>query len=372
MSTPRFHWFNPLNYDNRDLNPAPGKERKTTPDYRLDVVRAAERLGYESVLYMVGGYCNDPWLAAAAHISQTSKIKFIVAARPGYTHPAVIAHQVASFQELSNNRLWLNIVTASHEAELRGYGDFLDKDARYRRTDEFLEILTRSWKGKPFDFEGEHYKVEGAGLKKPLEVEPVLFSGGSSPAGQEIGAKWANIHLSYGEPPPLARERVEEVSERADKHGRKVEFGMKIHVIARRTHEEAWKEADRLLDGLDPELIAKQQKTINARASVGQARVQALNPGHKNDPEALKPYPTMWSGIGLTGAGGGSTALVGSYEEVAERIAEYASVGVTHMLFSTHPHLEGAYEVAEGILPYFRKPQETPQNVHELRAGAAI
>ena len=357
MTKPHFHWFTPLKQDNRDLVAAPGKERAVTPQYRADVVRAAERLGFESVLCMVGAYCNDPWLAAAALIPETSRIKFLVAARTGYTHPAVIAHQVQSFQDLSDNRLWLNIVTASHESELRAYGDFLDKDERYHRTDEFMQVLIRCFEGEKFDFEGKFYKVQGAGLGKPLAVKPRIFSGGSSPLGLDIAAKHAEVHLSYGETPPLARERVEALSELADKQGRKVEFGIKIDVIARETAEEAWAETDRLLEGLDPAHIERQQKVIQARASVGQARVQSLNPGRKDDPEALKPYPNIWSGGGLVGMGGGSTAIVGSYAEVAERIEEYRSIGVQHFLVSGHPLLESAYAFAEGVLPYFADPQ---------------
>jgi alkanesulfonate monooxygenase len=257
VTRPHFHWFNPMTNDNRDLQARPGQARIATPEYRVDVVRAAERLGFESVLCMVGQYCNDPWLAAAALMPETSSIKALIAVRTGYTHPAVVAHQVASFQELSGNRLWLNIVTASHEKELRGYGDFLDKDARYRRSDEFLHILTENWNGTPFDFEGEFYKVEGSGLPRPLAVRPLIFSGGSSDAGLELAAKYSDIHLSYGEPPPLIRETVEKASARADRHGRTLEFGVKINVIARRTSEEAWKEADRLLAGLDDDVIAR-------------------------------------------------------------------------------------------------------------------
>ena len=370
MATPHFHWFTPLKYDNRDLVAAPGKSRLVTPEYRADVLRAAERLGYESVLSMVGAYCNDPWLASAALIPETSRIKFIVAVRPGYTHPAVIAHQVESFQNLSNNRVWLNIVTASHEAELRAYGDFLDKDARYARTDEFIEVMKRCWTGEKFDFNGEHYRVEGAGLATPLAVEPVMFTGGSSPLGLALGAKHADIHLSYGEPPPLARERVEAVGEIADKLGRKVEFGIKIQVIARETSEEAWQEADRLLAGLDPAHIERQQKTINARTSVGQARVQALNPGRKDDPDALKIYPNIWSGPGLVAGGGGSTALVGSYAEIAERLEEYLSVGVQHFLVSGHPLLESAYAFAEGVIPHFRDRLSASQIAAPAEAAA--
>jgi alkanesulfonate monooxygenase len=371
MTKPSFHWFNPLNHDNRDLYTPAGRERAASPEYRIDAVRAAERLGFESVLCMVGQYCNDAWLAAAALMPQTQTIKPIVAVRTGYTHPAVVAHQVLSFQELSRNRLWLNVVTGSHEKELRAYGDFLDKEARYRRSDEFLHILFECWKGEPFDFHGEFYQVEGAGLPRPLAVRPKVFSGGSSSAGLELAAKYSDVHLSYGEPPPLIAQTVEEVGERAAKHGRTLEFGLKINVIARRTSEEAWREVDRLLAGLDEQVIARQQKNMASRASVGQTRVQAFNPGSKTDPDSLKFYPTMWAGTGLV-SGGGSTALVGSFEEVAERIEEYLSVGVRHMLFSAHPLLEGAYEVAEGIFPYFKDRTDVVEAAPMLRASATI
>jgi alkanesulfonate monooxygenase len=370
MSEAHFHWFNPIKQDSRDLAPTKDRARVATPEYRADVVRTAERLGFESILYMVGAYCNDPWLAAAAQIPQTEKIKFIVAVRPGYIHPAVAAEMVQSFQELSNNRLWLNIVTASHEAELRAHGDFLDKDARYERTDEFVNVLKRAWEGTPFSHEGKHYRVENGGLSTKLAVEPKLFSGGSSGGGVQVGAKHAHVHLSYGEPPPLAAERVKEVSEEADKHGRKVEFGVRMHVIARETSAEAWRETDRLLERLDPAVIERQQKIINARVSVGQARVQALNTGHKNDPEALKIYPNIWSGTGLVSAGGGSTALVGSYAEVAERIEEYLSVGVEHFLISGYPLLESAYEFAEGVMPYFQNRATKPVLTVDREAAA--
>lgn len=354
MGKPRFHWFNPLGFDNREQYTPPGQGRLVTPQYRIDAARAAERLGYEALLCMVGAYCNDPWLAATHLMPQTERIKAIVAVRPGYTHPTVIAHQAASFQELSNGRLWLNIVSTSHESELRAYGDMLDKPARYHRSHEFMAILNRCWQGETFDFTGEFYAVEGAGLAKPLGERPRIFSGGSSDDGIELAARWSDVHLSYGETPPQIRETVEKVGEKAARYGRKLEFGIKINVIARRTSEEAWAEAERLLANVPDEVIARQQQAMGARVSTGQARVQSLNPGHKHDPAALRPYPNVWSGSGLTGGGGGSTTLVGSFEEVAERIEEYVSVGVEHMLLSGHPLLESAYEVAEGLFPLFR------------------
>ncbi|PWB82625.1 MAG: alkanesulfonate monooxygenase [Methylocystaceae bacterium] len=356
MTTAHFHWFTPLGQDNKDLVAPPDKQRIVSHAYRTDVVRAAERLGFESVLCMVGRYCNDPWITAASLIAETSKINFIVAVRPGYTLPTVIAHQAASFQNISNNRLWLNIVTGSHEEELRGYGDTLSKEGRYERTLEFIDVLQRSWEGAPFDYNGEYYRIEGGGESSRLSVPPKLFSGGSSAGGIEVGARYASVHLTYGETPPLAREHVQTVSELAAKHGREVEFGIKIQVIARETAAEAWREADRLFDGLDSDYIARQQKVIRARNSVSQSRVQALNSGVK-DRASLEVYPNVWAGTGLVGMGGGSTALVGSYEQIAERIHEYLSIGVNHFLVSGHPLLESAYEFAEGVIPYFKERQ---------------
>lgn len=171
------------------------------------------------------------------------------------------------------------------------------------------------------------------------------------------------MHLSYGEPPPLAREWVNSVRQEADKHSREVEFGIRIHVIARQTSQEAWREADRLLERLDPQQIEAQQRLIRARTSVGQSRVQALNPGNKNDPQSLKIYPNIWSGTGLVGGGGGSTALVGSYAEIADRIEEYRSVGIEHFIVSGFPLLESVYEFGEGVVSRFAKnPVPSPQS----------
>jgi alkanesulfonate monooxygenase len=202
-----FHWFTPLHWDGRDLrNGRDGRSRMVTPEYRAEVIAAAERLGFESTLCMVGNGVNDPWLTAASLIATTSRINFIVAVRTGYTHPTVIAQQVESFQNLSRGRLWLNFVSVSHEAELRSFGDFLDKQARYRRSEEFIEVLNHCYDGKPFDYKGAHFQVEQGGLPAPLHTRPRHFTSGSSPAGLALGARFGDVHLSYGETPPMARD----------------------------------------------------------------------------------------------------------------------------------------------------------------------
>lgn len=331
-----------------------GKNRVVTQEYRAELARAAERNGFESILSITTHRNYDSWVATAALIPHTTRIKFIVALRPGFALPTLVAQQAATFQEISNNRLYINVVTGSHEDELRGYGDRLPKHERYERTAEFFEVLKLSWAGKPFNYKGKYYHIEEGGLPAPLAVQPKLFIGGSSPEGRAVGAKYADIHLSYGEPPPMVKEHVDRVSELADKQGRKVQFGILIPVIARPTSAEAWRETDRMLDSLDPAYVEKQQRYIRSRNSVSQARVQSLNPG-VIDREALKVYPNIWSGSGLIGGGGGSTTLVGSYSEVAERIEEYLSVGIEHFIIGGRPALESAYEFGENVMPYFRK-----------------
>lgn len=322
-------------------------EREITQAYRVELAQAAEKAGYDSILSITTHRNYDPWVATSFLAAHTSKIKFIVALRPGFAAPTLVAQQSATFQEMSNNRLYLNIVTGSQEAELRSLGETLDKSRRYARTAEFFDVLKASFKGEPFDYEGEFYSIEKGGLPRPLAVPPKLFMGGSSDQGRAIAGKHAEIHLSYSETPPMIRETVEKVSEEADKNGRTVEFGMLISVIARETAAEAWRETDRILDGLDVDKVQEYKSFIAKRNSVGEARVQSLSAGTDlRDRESLKVYPNIW-------VGANRTTLVGSYAEVAERIEEYTSVGVKHFLIGGRPVLESIQEFAAGVMPYF-------------------
>ena len=146
-----------------------GGDRVVTQDYRIELARAAERNGYDSILSITTNRNYDPWVATSFLAAHTSKIKFIVALRPGFAAPTLVAQQSATFQEMSNDRLYLNIVTGSQEAELRSLGETLDKDRRYARTAEFFEVLKGCWAGAPFDYKGEFYDIEKGGLGAPAQ-----------------------------------------------------------------------------------------------------------------------------------------------------------------------------------------------------------
>jgi alkanesulfonate monooxygenase len=353
MSTPHFHWFLPMFPDGRAIIPTGADARPPSLDYLADVARAAEHNEFESVLTPTGSGCEDPWLTTAALIQTTQRLKFLVAFRPGLTHPTLVAQMIATYQRLSSNRLIVNVVTGGNQAEQESYGDFADKDTRYARTDEFLEVLRGCWDGRPYSFEGAHYRVRNGGLVTPLRDRPPIFFGGASPAAERVAARHADVQLLFGETPPMAAERIERLRPLAAEHGRTPEFGIRLHVINRDTSAEAWAEADRLLDITPDAFIAQMQAKMRDEPDAGQARILSLHNGTKADRAALQVYPNVWAGTGLV-SGGGGTALVGSHEEVAERIREYQSIGIEHFILSGYPKLESAYWFGEGVVPLFR------------------
>ena len=354
------HWYLPTSGDGRTLATAdspllerldrdsPG--RAPTVDYLAQIARSAEQVGFDAALIPTGTWCADAWIVAAALSQVTERLRFLVAFRPGQIAPTLAAQQAATFQRVSGGRLLLNIVTGGEEVEQRRYGDFLDKDERYARTDEFLEIVRGAWTGEPFTYSGKHLSVEGALVVDP-PPPPGIYFGGSSAAALPVAARHSDVYLTWGEPPAQAAEKIERVRELADAAGREIRFGIRMHVVARDTAAEAWAAADRLLDGLGDAEIEAAQQLLRQSGSEGQRRMLALHGGRRDE---LVVYPNVWAGVGLV-RGGAGTALVGSHEEVAERIAEYASVGFDEFIFSGYPHLEEVYNVGEGVMPVLRR-----------------
>ncbi|GHE85274.1 alkanesulfonate monooxygenase [Amycolatopsis deserti] len=353
------HWFLPTSGDgrtiverfhaNRSLGPV--AQREPTIDYLAQIARAAEQLGFEGVLTPTGTWCEDAWLTTAALIRETKRLKYLVAFRPGVISPTLAAQMAATYQRISGGRLLLNIVTGGDSVEQKRFGDFHDHDQRYARTDEFLTIARGVWSGEPFDFTGEHLSVEGATVLAPPDPVPPLYFGGSSPAALPVAAKHADVYLTWGEPPAQVADKIRRVRELAQAQGRRIRFGIRLHTLSRDTSAEAWAEAQKLLDALSPEQVAKAQAQLAASESEGQRRMVALHGGGLDrGVRGLEIHPNLWAGIGLV-RGGAGTALVGSHGEVADLIEEYHSLGIEEFVLSGYPHLEEAYWFAEGVLP---------------------
>ncbi|QFZ78213.1 LLM class flavin-dependent oxidoreductase [Streptomyces fagopyri] len=350
-----FHWFLPTNGDSRHVvggghgTPVTGsgRDRPPTVGYLSQIARAAEDLGFVGALTPTGAWCEDAWLTTAMVSQNTERLKFLVAFRPGFVSPTLAAQMASTFQRQTGGRLLLNVVTGGESHEQRAYGDFLDKDARYRRTGEFLRIVRDLWDGKTVDLSGEHLRVEEARLAHVPDPVPEIYFGGSSPIAGEVAARHADVYLTWGEPPAQVAEKIAWARRLAEREGRALRFGIRLHVITRDTSAQAWAEADRLLDGFDPQTVESVQAGLARSESEGQRRMRALHGGSR---ESLEVHPNVWAGIGLV-RGGAGTALVGSHDEVAERVAEYHALGIDEFVLSGYPHLEEAYWFGENVLP---------------------
>jgi alkanesulfonate monooxygenase len=199
-----------------------------------------------------------------------------------------------------------------------------------------------------------------------------VYFGGSSPAAGEVAAQYVDTYLTWGEPPAQVAEKIAWIRGLAARQGRTLRFGIRLHVITRDASEQAWAEADRLLAGFDPQTVRSVQAGLARSESEGQRRMLALHGGGHRD--GLEIHPNLWAGIGLV-RGGAGTALVGSHDEVAERIKEYHALGIDEFVLSGYPHLEEAYWFGEGVLPrlaadgVWRHPFGTPSARGRRRRG---
>ena len=324
--------------------------------YLTQLAQAAEINGFEAVLTPTGLWCEDAWLSTAMLIDSTETLKYLVAFRPGLVSPTLAAQMATTFQWQSQGRLLLNVVTGGESSEQRAFGDFLPKEARYARCGEFLDIVRQLWTAeKPISVTGEHLQVEQASLARHPDPLPPVFFGGSSPEAGDVAARYADTYLTWGERPEQVKEKLDWIRGLAAAQGRQLSYGIRLHVISRDTSEQAWAEAQRLLSGLSPETVAAAQQSLARSESVGQRRMRQLHGGGEDfaagaDARQLEIYPNLWSGVGLV-RGGAGTALVGSHQEVADRIAEYADLGLDHFILSGYPHLEEAYIFGEGVRP---------------------
>ena len=230
------------------------------------------------------------------------------------------------------------------------------------------ELLARSHAGDTLDFEGRHLQVQGGKLLYPpvQRPHPPVFFGGSSPAAHALAAAQVDTYLTWGEPPAAVAAKVADVRARAARHGRTVGFGIRLHVIVRETEQAAWDAAASLVSHLDEATVAAAQAKFARMDSEGQRRMAALHAGRfdKGDVRRLEIAPNLWAGVGLV-RGGAGTALVGSPRQVAERLREYAQLGLDHVILSGYPHLEEAYRVAELLFPLLPGVQrDEPQGRH--------
>lgn len=375
-----FGWFLPTAGDGRYVGVAP--DREPTMDYLIQVAQTAEKAGFEFVLIPTGGACLDAWVVGSAVMSHTQTLRPLVAVRPGLTAPVLSARMGAALDVLSNGRAMINVVTGSSVQDLEELGDPLAHahDERYERAREYLEVMKQAWtqseglaasefaedgnfqpenKGQE-PFQGKYYQFKRA-VSSPVTVQkphPPFYLGGSSPIAKRIAVEYADTYLMWGEPHDWIREQIAEIdalrAEYREEKGidRELRYGLRAQVLVRDTEEEAWAAAWDTISKVSPEAIAKAQEAFAKTDATNQRRQNELRELSKN--EQFVVGPNLWTGLSIVRSGG-AILIVGTAEQVADRLIEYAELGISTFILSGYPHLEEAEIFGREALPLFHK-----------------
>jgi alkanesulfonate monooxygenase len=331
-------------------------------EYTRRITRAHEDAGFDKVLIGTASVFPEGTQVAAYAAQHSERLGFLVSHRPGFVAPTVAARVFATLDVFAGGRISLHTITGGSDAEMARDGDHLTKDERYARTDEYLEILKLAWTSdKPFDYDGNYYQLEDfwTDLRSPQDPHIPLYFGGSSEAAYRVGGKHAHTFAIWGEPLAQAAEQIASIRAAAEAAGRETPPGISVSVrpILGATEELAWERAHRIL-------ATTQENIANARGlgtvikrflpdgpppNAGSQRLlAAAEAGELHD-------RCLWTPLAkATGAGGNTTALVGTPETVAAALLDYVDIGATTLLIRGYDPYEDAIDYGRDLIPLVR------------------
>ena len=314
-----------------------------------DFSRAHEHAGFDKVLVGYTSTAADGFLVAGHAAAHTERLGYLIAHRPGFVSPTLAARKAATLDQFTGGRVSLHIITGGSDADQAKDGDWLDHDTRYRRTDEYLTLLRRTWtEERPFDHKGEFYHVANAFSEiKPVQKPHIpLYFGGASEAAHRIGARHCDVYMLWGEPLAAIRQRILEVRAAGARAGREPRVSVSLRPIIAATEDAAWDKAHRIL----ATVRAKQgDRTLPLPEAVGAQRlVEFARQGELHDKRLWTPIAAAVGGAGNT------TALVGTPPQVAESLLDYYDLGVSTLLIRGFDPLKDAEEYGHELIPLVR------------------
>ena len=254
------------------INPGAEVPAGVDGDYILEFARVHENAGFDMVLTGYSSSTPDGFEVAGYAAAHTTRLGYLIAHRPGFVAPTLAARKAATLDQLTGGRIALHVISGGSDVEQERDGDFLDHDARYRRTDEYMDILRRTWTARePFDFEGEFYRLKGAGSQVHCFQRPhlPLFFGGASDIALDVGSRRADVFALWGEPRGAIKERVEDIRRRAGERAGEVRFSLSVRPILGDTEEQAWRRAE--------DILARVRESTRGSVIPGQpARLQSV------------------------------------------------------------------------------------------------
>lgn len=323
-------------------------------DYLKRFAQAHEAGGFDRVLIGYGSTSPDGLHLGTYVTAVTEKLGVMLAHRPGFVAPTLAARTLATIDQLSGGRASVHIISGADDVEQQRDGDFLNKDERYARSDEYVALLRRLWtSSEPLDHEGKYYRFKGGFVQeKPVQKPHIpIFFGGSSDAAIEAAGRHADIYALFGETLEQTREKIARVRAAAARHGRTIGFSLSLRPILADTEEAAWKRADAILERTRAQRAALGlQDFSGAPKSEGSARLLlAASQGERLDKR-------LWTGVArVTGAQGNSTALVGTGEQVADALLDYYDLGIETFLIRGFDPLEDAIQYGRELIPLVRE-----------------
>ena len=315
---------------------------EATWEYNSRLAKRSEEIGFDLTLIAelnlndingIEAPSLDAWSTAAALAAVTKKLELMVAVRPTFHQPALLAKQAANIDHISGGRLSLNVVSSWWADEAKKYGvHFEQHDDRYARTREWLEVVDRLWKEDHVSFAGNYYRVEDSVLQpKPIsQPRPVIYAGGESEAAKQMIAELCDAYVMHGDEPARVREKIEDLSARRDLLGLPpMKFGVAAYTIVRNTDEEAQKELARITD-------------VKQSAAGYQNYQQWLAGTQLEQQVSLEDYSVSNRGL--------RSGLIGTPDHVAERVTEFEAAGVDLLLLQCSPQIEEMERFSETVI----------------------
>ena len=337
-------WFAPIcDGDDRYLGERNVKY-KSNWENSSNVLLAADQLGYRNILcpssYQVG---QDTLPFVSAVSPMIENINILAAVRCGEIHPPMLARTLSTIDHILKGRLTINIISSNLP------GEELSSQDRYQRSREVIEILKQAWSKEEINFNGQFYnfKLPTNPVKPYQNGGPLLYFGGYSPPAVDLCAEHCDVYLMWPETEDNLRNLMENMSLKAAKYKRKVDFGLRVHVVVRDTEEEAREYAESIISKLDLGVGQELKDRALDAKSYGVKRQNQMRDQSSRDGYV---EPHLWTGIGKARSGCGA-ALVGNPDQIVEKLYRYMDMGIRSFIFSGYPNIDECNRFAELVLP---------------------
>lgn len=341
-------WFAALCSDDYAYLGVPDGGLRSSWTHCSAILKEAETQGFRNILcpssYQVG---QDTLSFVAGCAPITDRINMLAAVRCGEMQPIMLARTIATLDHMLEGRLTVNIISSDFP------GEVADSAFRYQRSREVVEILKQAWTRDEIDFQGEVYQFSGLSTDpaKPYQTGgPLLYFGGYSPAALELCGQHCDVYLMWPEPKEMLAERMKAVNAVAERYGRTLDYGLRVHVIVRDTEAEAKEYAEHLVSKLDDEYGKLIRDRAHDSISLGvahQARAREL----ADKFGYVEPH--LWTGVGRARSGCGA-ALVGSTDQVLTALQDYRAMGIRAFILSGYPHLDECRSFGQRVLPQLK------------------